>query len=72
LARVSRAAAIQNVSFTQFITQSALREADSVIAQAETIRVSEGDFTRILELLEIPPPPNAKLRAAIAALPDDL
>ena len=32
---------------------------------------SERDFLRILELLDSPPPPNEKLRAAIAALPHD-
>ena len=47
-----------------------LREADTVIAQADTVRVSMHDFTRILELLEHPPAPNARLKAAIAALPD--
>jgi len=34
--------------------------------------VSKRDHLRILELLEDPPKPNAKLRAAIAGLPDSL
>lgn len=42
------------------------------ITVAETIRVSESDFKRILELLDNSPRPNAKLRAAIAALPDPI
>ena len=49
--------------------QSALREAEAVIEEAETIKVSKRDHVCILELLENPPKPNAKLRAAIAGLP---
>lgn len=71
-ARIARAAAIQHMDLTQFVTGAALREAETVIAEAEAVRVSARDFTRILELLENPPAPNARLRAAIAALPDNL
>lgn len=67
-ARLARAAALQQMDLTQFVTQTALREADAVIAQAETFKVSTRDFTRILELLDNPPAPNARLKAAIAAL----
>jgi uncharacterized protein (DUF1778 family) len=71
-ARIARAAALLNMDLTQFVTQTALREADAVIERAETVRVSDRDFTRILELLEHPPAPNAKLKAAIKALPENL
>ncbi|MGC4106737.1 MAG: DUF1778 domain-containing protein [Thermomicrobiales bacterium] len=71
-ARIARAAAIMNTDLTQFVTQSALREADAIIEQAESLAVSERDFTRILDLLEQPPTPNAKLKSAINALPDTL
>ena len=37
---------------------------------AEVDKVSKRDFVRILDLLEHPPGPNPKLRAAISALPD--
>jgi len=47
-------------------------EADTIIEQAEAIRVSTQDFTRILDLLEHPPLPNDKLKAAIEALPETL
>jgi uncharacterized protein (DUF1778 family) len=43
-----------------------------VIAEAEAIKVSERDYLKILDLLENPPKPNAKLRAAIDGLPNDL
>lgn len=36
---------------------------------AECMRLSEQDILTVLDLLENPPTPNAKLRAAIAAMP---
>ncbi|WP_445299311.1 hypothetical protein [Mesorhizobium sp. NZP2298] len=36
------------------------------------MRVSASDFTLILDLVEHPPKPNAKLLRAIAALPSTL
>ena len=69
-ARLTRAAAMRHTDLTNFVTQTALREADAVIAAAEVIQVSESEYLRIMALLESPPKPNAKLRTAIAALPD--
>ena len=71
-AKLLRAAALRNTDLTNFVTQSALREAEAVIAEAEVVKVSERDYLRILNLLENPPKPNAKLCAAVAALPDTL
>jgi uncharacterized protein (DUF1778 family) len=71
-ARLLRAAALRHTDLTSFVTQSALREAETVIAESDAIKVSERDFNRILELLDNPPKPNAKLRAAAAALPKTL
>jgi len=71
-ARLLRAAALRHTDLTSFVTQSALREAESVIAESDAIKVSERDFNRILALLDNPPKPNAKLRAAAAALPKTL
>ena len=71
-ARLVRAASLRNTDLTSFVTETALREADTVIAAADVIRLSERDYKRVLELLEHPPKPNAKLRAAIAALPDTI
>ncbi len=68
-AKLLRAAALRNTDLRDFVTQSALREAEAVIEGAETIKVSKRDHVCILELLENPPKPNAKLRAAIAGLP---
>ncbi|MBO3759456.1 DUF1778 domain-containing protein [Ciceribacter sp. L1K22] len=71
-AKLLRAAALRDTDLTNFVTQSALREAEAVIAEAEAVKVSERDYLRILDLLENPPKPNARLRAAVAALPDTL
>jgi uncharacterized protein (DUF1778 family) len=54
---------------TNFVAQAALREADAVIAEAQRMTLSERDHQKILDLIENPPPPNARLRAALAALP---
>ncbi|WP_206245217.1 type II toxin-antitoxin system TacA family antitoxin [Novosphingobium terrae] len=67
-----RAAALRNTDLTNFVTQTALREAEAVIEAAEVVRLSARDHTRVLKLLENPPKPNARLLAAIAALPKTL
>lgn len=68
-AKLLRAAALRHTDLTDFVTQTALREADAVIAAAEVVTLSERDSLCVLHLLEHPPAPNAKLRAAIAAMP---
>jgi uncharacterized protein (DUF1778 family) len=71
-ARLLRAAALRHTDLTNFVTESALREAEAVIAASEVVQASERDFLRVLSLLENPPKPNAKLLAAAAALPKAL
>ena len=68
-ATLMRAAALRNTDLTDFIVQLAMREAKTVIEEAERIRLSERDSLAVLDLLENPPKPNARLRAAIAAMP---
>jgi len=68
-ATLMRAAALRNTDLTDFVLQPALREAKAVIEEAERIVLSELDSLMVLNLLENPPAPNAKLRAAIAAMP---
>lgn len=71
-ALIARAAALSNKDMTDFILDNVVQEARAVIEAAEVAAVSERDFSRILQLLENPPRPNARLRKAIAALPDTL
>jgi len=68
-ATLMRAAALRHTDLTDFVLQPALREAQAVIAESERIGLSERDSLLVLNLLENPPAPNAKLRAAIAAMP---
>ena len=68
-ARLLRAASLRNTDLTDFVLRLALREADAVIDEAERVNVSRRDHARVIQLLENPPAPNDKLRAAAAALP---
>jgi len=64
-----RAVALQHTDLTGFVLQHALRAAKDIVEQAEHLQLSERDSLRVLELLENPPPPNARLLAAARALP---
>ena len=68
-ATLVRAAALRNTDLTDFVLQPALREAKAVIEEAERIVLSKRDSLAVLNILENPPAPNARLRKAIAALP---
>jgi uncharacterized protein (DUF1778 family) len=59
-----RAAAIERLDLTSFVMRAALPQAESVVASAETIKLSERDSLRVLELLEKPPAPTPQLVAA--------
>lgn len=64
-----RAVALKHTDLTDFVLHHALRAAKAVIEQADQVQLSERDSVRVLDLLENPPPPNAKLLAAARALP---
>lgn len=68
-AMLIRAAALKNTDLTDFVIRNALREAKMVIEDAERLVLSERDSLLVLKLLENPPAANARLRAAIAAMP---
>jgi uncharacterized protein (DUF1778 family) len=61
-----RAAELSGATVNQFLVQSALKEAQAVIEREEVIRLSARDWNWLLELMENPPKPNAKLKAALA------
>lgn len=67
-ARLMRASALEHTDLTEFILRNVLRAADAVIDQAERVVLSERDSLRVLELLEHPPVPTARLMAAAHAL----
>ena len=68
-ALLMRAVALQNSDLTDFVLRTAVQAAREVVEQAERVQLSARDSLRVLELLENPPAPNAKLLAAALALP---
>jgi uncharacterized protein (DUF1778 family) len=68
-ATLLRAVALKHTDLTDFVLHHALAAAKAVIEEAEHIQLSERDSFRVLNLLENPPAPNARLRAAARALP---
>ncbi len=64
-----RASALQNTPVTEFVTRTAVSAARRVIEQHERIELSERDSLLLLNMLEEPPPPNAKLMARFGAVP---
>lgn len=61
---LNRAAELTGATVNQFLVQSALKEAQAVIEREQTIRLSRRDCERLLDLLEKPPKPNARFKAA--------
>jgi uncharacterized protein (DUF1778 family) len=66
-ALLTRAAAIERLDLTGFILRTVLPAAEKIIGKAERVELSERDSKRVLELLENPPPPSAKLLRAAKA-----
>ncbi|WP_436395990.1 DUF1778 domain-containing protein [Acidithiobacillus ferriphilus] len=71
-ATLMRAVALEHTDMTNFILRHALDAARKVIEQAEHLALSERDSLRVLDALENPPVPNAKLLAAARHLPKGL
>jgi uncharacterized protein (DUF1778 family) len=67
-ARLMRAAALERTSLKDFVLRNALIAAEEVIAKAERINLDEEQSRFILDLLDNPPQPNAKLLAAAKSL----
>jgi len=60
-----RAAELTGATVNQFLVQSALKEAHAVIEREEVIRLTPCDWNCLLGLMDSPPKPNAKLKAAL-------
>ena len=69
-ALILRAVALANTDMTGFILGTALKAAQAVIDEHELVKLTSRDSQRVLELLDHPPAPNAKLRKAARALPE--
>lgn len=66
--RLMRAAALERTSLKDFVLRNALLAAEAVIEKAERIMMDEEQTRFILDLLDNPPTPNAKLLAAAQSL----
>jgi uncharacterized protein (DUF1778 family) len=64
-----RAAALRSLDLSDFVRQHSLSAAKAVIQEAEMLALSARDSLRVLDALEKPPKPNARLLAAARALP---
>lgn len=68
--RLELAAAMIGATLNQFMVQTALREAERIIEQERVIRLSVQDTRMFIQALDNPPPPNAKLNAALQEYQD--
>ncbi|MGB5735853.1 MAG: DUF1778 domain-containing protein [Thiohalocapsa sp.] len=69
-ALLMRAVALEQTNLTEFMVRASLEVARGTIHRAERLALSERDSLAVLDLLENPPAPNARLLAAASALPD--
>lgn len=67
-ARLIRAAALERTSLKDFVLRNALIAAEAVIDKAERLHLDDEQTRFLLDLLDNPPKPNAKLRAAAQSL----
>ena len=67
-ALLMRAVALKHTDLTDFVLGHALRAAKDVIEEADQLHLSERDSLRVLNFLENPSAPNAKLLAAARAM----
>ena len=62
---LQQAADLLGATLNQFVVQAALNEAQRVIERGRVIHLSGNDAAFLLNLLENPPAPNARLRQAL-------
>lgn len=59
------AADLTGATLNQFLVQSALEKAESIIEKDKLIHLSNKDAQLFFDMLENPPEPNAKLKNAV-------
>jgi uncharacterized protein (DUF1778 family) len=64
--KLQMAADLVGATMNQFVVQAALEKADKVIESESTIVLTRRESLRLLELIENPPPMNAKLKKLMA------
>ena len=68
--RLNEAAALRGTTVNAFVIQAALKEAEEVIEKDRVIKLTEQSARRLIDLMENPPEPNARLLAAVATSKD--
>lgn len=63
-----KAATISGLDLTKFVLTTTVAHAREVITAEEQLRLSDRDALRLMELIDSPPQPNAKMIAAAKAL----
>lgn len=64
MALLTRAAALQHVDLPRFVQEAALSRAEDVVAETDSVQLSERDSLLVMELLENPPPPARLIEVA--------
>lgn len=62
--RLVEAAQLVGATLNQFLVQSALEKADEIIARERVIQLSRTAAQNVFGLMEAPPKPNERLKAA--------
>src|SRR5271169_6953302 len=68
---LEQAAELLGATVNQFVVQTAYQEAQRVIERESVIRLSQKDARKVLSLLDRPPKPNRRLKAAVARHRED-
>lgn len=68
---IETAAQLSYVSVSQFIADSAVQRAATVISEHTRIKLTEESWNAVMEALEDPPAPNERLRRAAARSRED-
>jgi uncharacterized protein (DUF1778 family) len=69
---LEQAAELLGATVNQFVVQTAYLEAQRVIERESVIRLSQKDARVVLALLDQPPKPNQRLKAAVKLAKDTL
>ncbi|HEX3798390.1 MAG TPA: DUF1778 domain-containing protein [Verrucomicrobiae bacterium] len=64
---LEQASELLGATVNQFVVQTAYVEAQRVIERESVIRLSQKDARKVLALLDHPPKPNKRLKAAVKA-----
>lgn len=64
---LEQAAELLGATVNQFVVQTAYQEAQRVLERESVIRLSQQDARKIFTLVDYPPKPNARLKAAVKA-----